>query len=75
MFFGTKLIEYQASFDDLLNLWCFYSITAPHYENYSTSEMSYISKTNKVNEPDTLTGLMESCSNKLQSLLISHFKV
>ena len=27
---------YKASFDDLLNLWCFYSITAPHYENYST---------------------------------------
>ena len=37
MFFGTKLFEYQASFYDLLNLWCFYSITAPHYENYSTS--------------------------------------
>ena len=32
MFFGTKLIEYQASFYDLLNLWCFYSITAPHYD-------------------------------------------
>ena len=35
MFFGTKLIEYQASFDDLINLWCFYSITAPHYANHS----------------------------------------
>ena len=35
MFFGTKLIEYQASFYDLLNLWCFYSITAPHYANHS----------------------------------------
>ena len=41
MFFGTKLIEYQASFYDLLNLWCFYSITAPHYANYSTSRFSY----------------------------------
>ena len=36
MFFGTKLIEYQASFYDLLNLWCFYSINAPHYANHST---------------------------------------
>ena len=38
MFFGTKLIVYQRSFDDLLNLWCFYSITAPHYANHSILE-------------------------------------
>ena len=31
MFFGTKLIKYQVSFGDLLNLWGFYSLTAPHY--------------------------------------------
>ena len=31
----TKLIEYQASFDDLLNLWSFYSITALQYGKYS----------------------------------------
>ena len=36
MFFGTKLTANQASYDDLLNLWCFYSITAPHYDNSST---------------------------------------
>ena len=35
MFFGNKLMKYQASVDDLLNLWCFYSITAPHYANHS----------------------------------------
>ena len=38
MFFGTKLIEYKASFDDLLDLWCFYSITAPHYDTYSNND-------------------------------------
>ena len=52
MFFGTKLNEYQASFDDLLNLWCFYSITAPHYENYSKLRFGilpwYCSKTGTV---------------------------
>ena len=31
MFFGTKLIKYQVSFGDPLNLWGFYSLTAPHY--------------------------------------------
>ena len=36
MFFGTKLIIYQRSFDDLLNVWCFYSITTPHYANHSS---------------------------------------
>ena len=36
MFFGTKLIKYQVSFGDPLNLWGFYSLTAPHYGKGST---------------------------------------
>ena len=36
MFFGIKLIKYQVSFGDLLNLWGFYSLTAPHYGKGST---------------------------------------
>ena len=35
MFFGIKLIEYHASFDDLLILWHFYSLTAYHCINLS----------------------------------------
>ena len=38
MFFGTKLIKYQVSFGDPLNLWGFYSLTAPHYGKGSNSQ-------------------------------------
>ena len=44
MFFGIKLIEYHASFDDLLILWRFYSLTAYHYINLSKVKQFGIQK-------------------------------
>ena len=57
MFFGTKLIKYQVSFGDPLNLWGFYSLTAPHYGKGSTHEsLSF-----------------QSCENNGQVNSLSHF--
>ena len=42
MFFGTKLIKYQVSFGDPLNLWGFYSLTAPHYGKGSSFDFLVI---------------------------------
>ena len=73
MFFGTKLFEYQASFYDLLNLWCFYSITAPHYANNSTSfwtqvdisksELSFVKLKFLLSFNKPLSQQVESCPN------------
>ena len=48
MFFGTKLIKYQVSFGDPLNLWGFYSLTAPHYGKGSTQTLRFPGKHNNV---------------------------
>ena len=59
MFFGTKLIKYQVSFGDPLNLWGFYSLTAPHYGKGSNTSIVYSQQlvimpfgVNQVNTPN-----------------------